>query len=715
MPRLLLLIPAHILNGISVALGIAIVQLVFGAVGGFVPALTASSGAIFASLADTPLAPSRTWRRVLTGAAVGCLSSVLVTLLKPYPGWMGLGTTVLAFTSMLAMAWGPRAGPISFVPVLALVFTLATPTTTAAADWRPLLEHAGWTVAGALLYLAWAYAISTWLQPRLRTLALASALEATSALLRSRARLLVDREPLAAASDTPLQSWIQRQTALDERFQTARDLLFAAPELSDATESPSGRSVQRQIAVLLLAVELRDNLLGSEADLDLLGRDAVAERVRETLSHNLQDIAAALDQAAAAVQFLRPLEVGEPVGDALAQANALDARHRPPLAQALLNRANHMVYDVGRMQATMRSSEAVQLPLGRQHLQLFVSPEGWPLAALKPHMTLHSPVMRHALRVGVALGSAYYLAESLPWASHPHWLVLSVAVVLRGNLEQTLARRDARVAGTTIGCLAVALLARFASPMLSTVIFIVAVGVAHSFVMRRYLFSAIAATLMALLQAHLVHPGDGYSVGERLGDTLLGATLAWGFSYLLPWWERRSIAGLVPRVLQGLSALAGEALRWPEPNVSDLKLRLARRSVYEAIGGIAAAAQRTEVEPQRVRVPLYALAGLLTRCHVLLAHLAAVRTLLTRRSADLKPEDARPALEATAAQLIRLLAADATAPFEDTGFLHPSSDIHGLPAATDVLQPWLQRRLEITAQAAARVAEAARALRAAAG
>ena len=709
-PRFLLHIPAHVLNGISVALGVAMVQAVLGAAGGFVAALTASSGAIFASLADTPLVPSRTWQRVLTGAAVGCTASVAVTLLKPYPGWLGLETSLLAFVSLLAMAWGSRAGPISFIPVLALVFALATP---AVPGWEPLLEHAGWTVVGALLYLGWAWASSTLLQPRLRTLALADALDGTAALLRSRAGLLVQPELLSTARDTPLQAWIQRQTVLDERFQTARDLLFAVATIDDPA-APAGRQVQQQIALLLLAIDLRDNLLGSEADLDLLGRDAVAEQVRETLSRNLNDIAAALDRMALAVRLMRPYAVGEPVGEALVRANALDRRLRPPLAQALLNRANNMVFDLGRMQATLLGNGTLNLPLDRTQLQLFVSPEGWPLAALKPHMTLHSPVMRHALRVGVALGSAYFRGEALPWASHPHWLVLSVAVVLRGNLEQTLARRDARVAGTTIGCLLVALLARFASPTLSTVIFLVAVGVAHSFVMRRYLFSAIAATLMALLQAHLVHPEDGYGVAERLGDTLLGAALAWGFSYLLPWWERRSIGNLVPRVLQGLNALAVEALRWPEADNSDLKLRLARRSAYEAIGGIAAAAQRTEVEPMSVRVPLYALAGLLTRCHVLLAHLAAVRTLLTRRSAELDPEDARPALEATTAQLGRLLAADATAAFDDSGLSPPSSDLEGLPAATDVLQPWLQRRLQVTAHAAAGVAEAARALRAAA-
>ncbi len=710
LPSLVDRLPAHLINGISVALGVALVQAVVGTLGGFVAALTASSGAIFASLADVPVAPWRTVRRVATAAAVGTLASVLVTFVRPYAGWLGLATSVLAFVSALALAWGPRAGPISFVPILALVFTLAAPSPTAL---LPVLEHAGWTALGALLFVGWATAMSTLLQPRLRTLGLATALGGTSALLRSRAGLLTDFDRHAARGEPPLQAWIQRQAALDEQLQNARDLLFAVADLDSA--APAAGRARGWIVVLLLAIDLRDNLLASEVDLDLLGDGALADRVRQALSSNLHAMADTLERMAEAVRSGEPLD-GQGGAEAgvdtlLFDPESLPGGRLPAIAQALVNRARNMRIDLGRMASVLAGAPAA-LPLDRAQLQLFVSPEGWPLATLRSHLTLASPVLRHALRVGFALGSAYYIAEALPWASHPHWLVLSVAVVLRGNLEQTIARRDARIAGTTIGCLLVALLAGVSTPTLSTVVFIVAVGVAHSFVMRRYLLTSIAATLMALLQAHLVHPEGGYGVAERLADTVLGALLAWGFSYMLPWWERRSVAALVPRVLAGLAALAAEALRWPEAERSDLQLRLARRSAYEAIGGIAAAAQRTTAEPQRVRVPLYALAGLLTRSHVLLAHLSAVRTLLARRSAELEPARAREALDTTAAELARLLSPDARAPFDDTSILRPEEDLLRPPPANDALTPWLQRRLHLTLQAAALVAEAARSLRA---
>ena len=125
-------------------------------------------------------------------------------------------------------------------------------------------------------------------------------------------------------------------------------------------------------------------------------------------------------------------------------------------------------------------------------------------------------------------------------------------------------------------------------------------GIAHSFITARYPVTAAAASVMALMQAHMVAPeARELGVFERIADTILGAALEWGFSYVWPWWERRGIDKLNDRVLKSLRALTSEVMRLPDPAQPDLKLRLARREVYEAVGAIASAAQRTGAEPSR--------------------------------------------------------------------------------------------------------------------
>jgi uncharacterized membrane protein YccC len=693
LPRPILRLPAHVINGLGVALGIGLIQILIGGTAGHAAALTASSAAVCTSLADVPLAPHRSWHRVLSAALLASVVGVLTLALRDSPLLLGLFIALTAFCSALALAWGPRAGPLSFVGILAFVFTMAAPE-------GPWLPHALWSLLGAALYIGWAVALSRLLQPAYRVLALASVLSATADLLRSRAALLAEAAGQPSAAPT-LQARIRSDAALEERLQAARDLLFAARD-----DAPS----RRQTTLLLLAIDLRDTLQASELDLDLLGRDALAERVRSALGANLNEIAAALDAmhdtlraAPAADAVAEPGGLLASLGEPMLPAD--DARAR--LLPVLLRRAQHMIDDVRRMREAMQADDA-QPPLQREQLQLFVSVEGWPLAALRRHGSLRSPMLRHALRAAAALGSAYFLARLLPWASHPHWLVLSVAVVLRGNLEQTLSRRNQRVAGTVIGCLLVLALGAYSTPLLSALVFLVAVAIAHSFVMQRYLVTAAAATVMALLQAHLAEPQAGFAIPERLADTLLGALLAWGFSYVLPAWEKGGLVRTVVRLTRAQSALAQQVLRWPQGAKADVELRLARREVYDALGSVAAVAQRTSAEPQSVQVPLYALAGLMASSHALLAHLAAVKLMLTRRASELDRSEADAALRDAAAEVAQRLAA-----VEQKGVVATDDpDARPLPAepADDVLMPWLHRRLQLTAQSAAQVAQTARAL-----
>jgi uncharacterized membrane protein YccC len=744
-PRLAMRLPAHVLNGLAVALGISLIQITLALTAGKLAALAAATGAICASLADLPIAPARTWRRVGMGALVGWASGLLVSLLRESGVTMGFTIIFLSFCSTMALAWGLRAGPLSFIPVLALIFTLAAPPPAGA---TALLIHTGWTAVGCLAYFSWAVLSSRVLQPRYRTLALATALQALAALLRSRAALLSRTE--TGGGTPPLQDWIRSQVALDERLQAARDLLFPA-----AGRPHTGPA----IAVLLQAVEMRDTLLAGELDIELLGHDGPAGQLRDRLrmhgtrvadavdamAQALRDFGMQVPSAAAAPLDETDIETGEavPAHPADAASNAAARAHTParvplfattdpryPLAVAFYGRARQMVAVLARMQAALRG-EATPLPLARDELQVFISPEGWPMDALRSQLTTRSPIFRHAVRLSLALGSAYFIGLALPWASHPHWLVLSVAVVLRGNLEQTLSRRNDRVLGTMIGCLLVLVLAQFAAPWLATAVFLIAVGISHSFTVARYLVTAAAASVMALMQAHMAAPdAASFGVFERVADTVMGASLAWGFSYLWPWWERRGIERLNERVLKSLRTLSTEVMRLPDATRPDLQLRLARREVYEAVGAIASAAQRTGAEPERVQVPMYALAEMLTRCHVLMAQLVAVRLLLARRGAQLEGAVAQKALADACVALNHALdnptvgtspqrgaPGAAGAPVVVSGTV-PSEDVDhtAVPAALpdSAVLPWLRRRLQLATRAARRVGLAAQALNAAA-
>lgn len=687
-------VPGPGLSGLVVGLGVGLIHLLFSVLAGGAAAQLATSGAVFASLAEQPDPVGRVWRRVLAAALLGCAAALVVVLLRPYPLALGGGIALIAFVATMTLAWGPRAGPLSFVPILALVFTMAQPPGEIGSFWTV----PGWNLLGALAYLAWSIAASLVLQGRYRRLALAEALRATAQLLRSRAGLLEER-PHEGGESAGLRAWIRDEAVLAERLQSARDLLFAAPD------TPRSR---RETAMLLHAIDLRDVLLASRLDLELLGQDPTARLVRERIASSLRHMAAALDPAHEALRLgSAPLAATDPrlVLDPLLGAARLpenDPRSR--LLPGLEDRLQHLAEDVSGIHALLRGgSEA--LPLSHDELQRFVAPEGWPLDALRAHLSPRSPVLRYALRAALALATAYFIARALPWTAYPQWLVASVAVVLRGNLEQTLARRDARVMGTVLGCLVVLWLAYVPSPLLLNLVFLAAVGVAHGYATLRYLVTAAAVTVMTLLQTHLLDPGMGFPIAERLADTLLGALLAWGFSYVLPSWERRSLPQALERVLQALQDYARQVLL-PQADAA-MAQRLARRRAYDALSAVAAAVQRGAVEPRQVRPPVRELLALLDHGQGLMAQLSAIRLMRLRRRIEPDPPETSRALQEAAQALQAALALQAPA---EAGAPGPRATEVALPAeppAQDAL-PWLQRRLEISLDNARQVGEAAR-------
>jgi uncharacterized membrane protein YccC len=641
---------------------------------------------VCASLPDVPNPPQRVLPRVLPAAGAAGVVTLLVGLADASLPLTVALVAVVAFVSLMTLAWGLRAGPLSFAPVLALVFAMAWDRTAGATSpWM----HALWVAVGGCVYAGWARLSATVLRHRLRELALANALRAAEQRVRSRAQRIAGA---VGPEEARIRASIADDVVLADALQAARDQVFAA------RRSPRSR---KQTDLVLGLIELRDLLLASRLDTELLGEDFPGRQWRSALADTLRQLATALRGLADAIQYGTPLpEVS--VETWRAHLAARLAEVRPPagdsrlhLVSALQSRVGHMMDDVAAMVARQASAPDPETPWTPERLAPFVSPEGWPLAALKPHLTLQSSVMRHALRSALALSLAYTLGAFLPWAAHPFWLMLSVAVVLRGNLEQTLSRRNERIIGTVQGCLLVLLLAHVSSVPLLSLCFIAAVGTAHAYVNRRYRVAATAATLMALLQPLMLAPGSDPAVAERLADTVIGAGLAWLFSFVLPSWERATLPRLAAQLRGALARHSANMLRWVPSAEEQIAQRLSRQQAYAALAALAAAAQRTRVEPERVRLPEAEIESALSHGYRLMALLGAVQHQVQRRSARLdasRAETALPLARKACVDILKGEPATGTDPAEI-----PDADAGAWPEhlGQQDLTPWLLRRLRL--------------------
>ncbi len=667
----------RVLNGLSVGLGLAVLSVLVYLAAGPVVAASASVGMLILSIGDQ-VSPARGKLRQiapLLWMAAPMTASVQFAHLLPDHSTPVIGALVCigGFIGMLGTAWGLRGGPLGFALLLAIVFAMSTPPPS---SWREALTHIAWFQVGACLFAAWAVFTAHVLNLRFRTQALAAAINELAVMLRQQSARL------AATGDrreNQLRALLGEQATLADKLQTARDLVL---------DLPATKRELRLTGMLVAAIRLREQALACELELDMQQTRGLAPPTMaqaQALEALWGDFGAHLDRVC--WSLFTGGELPPRLAESLVARIAEAPRAVPPSLHAAVDAM------CAEMQSLLRLAEhggdEPRLALAEQARDWprFRTSMRWPIAPLKRAMTGRSPVLRYALRVAIALLVGYNVGLHLPWAAHPQWILLTIAVVMRANIAQTLERRNARLIGTLIGCVLVtALLSLHPSVPAQFLVLALGAGIAHGFAQVRYLVAATAATVLALIQGHLLHTSGEFALLERLADTLIGTALAWAFSYVLPAWERRQLPALLKRLRTAQLQHARVALGSAELSTANADWRLARREVHDSLAAIALAAQRAQSEPLAVQPPLDLLEKVQLRSYRLLAQLGGLRTWREQPRA-LPDAEAQPVLAAHLARITAALeASSATTALPDEPIEARTETISGHEAAAQLHQ-----------------------------
>jgi uncharacterized membrane protein YccC len=604
----------RILNGLAVGFGLACLSVLVYLAAGATVAASASVGMLILSIGDQTAPARGKWRQMapLLWLAAPMTLAVQLAHLAPQHTTLLIGGLVCVggFIGMLGTAWGVRGAPLGFALLLAIVFAMSTPPPP---DARTAFAHVAWFQLGALLYTGYAVLSARALNERFRTLALAEALAELATMLRQQGARL------AATGDrreSQVRALLTEQAVLADKLQTARDLVLDEPQ--------STRQMQLA-AMLIAAIRLREQALACELELDMQdarSADAPTLAQAHALESLWRELAERLDQVCWGLFSA----TGLPVERGGATVDIAPERLPPSLRSACAAMLQEL-HGINQWADARGPAPPPELSARARDWPRFRSSMRWPLAPLRRALSGHSPVLRYAVRVAIALGVGYAVALHLPWAAHPNWILLTIAVVMRTNIAQTLERRNARLIGPFIGCvLGTALLSLHPSVPVQFALLAFGAGVAHGFAQVRYLVAATAATVLALIQGHLLHTAGEFALFERLADTLIGTLIAWAFSYVLPAWERRQLPALLKRLRNAQLQHAKVALGSVELASANADWRLARREVQDCLTAIANAADRARAEPLGVQPPLDLLERVQLRSYRLLAQLGGVRT-----------------------------------------------------------------------------------------
>jgi uncharacterized membrane protein YccC len=610
-----LFVGQHIVNGVTVSLGVIGVALAATAILGFNASQPATIGAISASISDQPSPWREKARAMGFGFALALLATSAIQLALPWPPLALLTIGAIAFASGMITGLGRWAIALGMQALIPMVFVLAFPRE----NFAGFLHIEILLAMGGFAYIAFALVATIVTDPSARRLVAGESIRELSVYLRAVAGVYDPEAEFEAAYGAA----IRQQAALSEQLQSARGLLLDHPR--------QGSESLRLAATIGILLDAFDALVAAQCDVQQIRAPHTAERL-------LKAIVAALRVGALDLEHLslELLTTGSPTlppdhqlaADALNRESArleADGRIEASDRAAFGATTRRIVLALGhirRLEKALSDDRETETAIAGVDLAAFVPKRSYSLKGLAPHLTLASPVFRYSLRLALAMMGGSVIAQFLGDSGHGNWVLLTIAVVMRANYGLTRQRRDDRVVGTLIGCV----IAAGAVAWLPAGALLAAQGLAlavtHSFVRLNYRLAAVGASVTALVSLHLVQPSLPAPILARLADTLIGAAIAHLFSFVWPHWEFSEAPGIARRLLARLAAFTGVALK---PDVSAQEYRLARKNVIEALAALSDSAGRMSVEPIAARRGLDEMAALLIAAHRLVAELSAAR------------------------------------------------------------------------------------------
>lgn len=558
--------PARLAWGAGLRAAAAImVPLILGRALGNPGMAWAALGGFNAALVDKDGSYSgRAWHLAVVSFS-SALAAVIAALLGHAPVTAIAGMAVWTTCAALGRAWGRTgqdAGTISSVTFAVSLATAATP--------EAALMRAVWLLAGS----GWAALIGLLLWPLRRLRPAQRAVGQCYAALGAMAREVAELARAGTEGATGRAHFDGVRTALEAAWRTL-----------PADRSPGGRSTEEE--VLLLHLHGADQALGSLAAYADAVDDIPPGALRDAAADEAASLAAFFDAAGARLMTGRgAVPHPEPSRMSALRGDAPEARHLLGLAWRVREFAD----------AAHEALEGRLPPLSAAVAARPASAEGW-LAPLRGHLSLHSVLLRHALRAGIVAAAAVAVAYALR-LEHGYWVTATALITLQPQRGTTLVKGLQRMGGTALGAtLAIAIPHVTTDPHLQVGILGALAVCTVAMLPVNYLAYTFLITptfvLLAEMQAGLWNLSF-----TRVIDTLIGGVIALAGAHLL--WappERRRFPEHAATAAETARDYLLACLAWPR--VAGEVVAARRRAAGLMLMELSASLDRARLETGR--------------------------------------------------------------------------------------------------------------------
>jgi uncharacterized membrane protein YccC len=580
------------------------------------------------------------------------LVTLVVSLCAPYFWLLTAVLVLLSFFASMMIVYGKKSMPLQLATLFIMTMSMEHHLTPLQA-----LAHAGLFTLGGIAYLGYAMGIAWLLRHRIKQQVLAEALFELAAYIDIKADFYDTRYNLAEQ----FNRLVRHQASLADKQQASRDLIL---------RSHQNRKDAIVVQIHVCMLDLYEQILSTHTDYAQLRVHLADSPALEALralaskcARDIESVAYAVTRKKASFQAIsyepelaaielelaelqRRVEAGKPAHEALA------------VLRAQRNKVRAIINMVGELHgASQKAYDSTPFWLDAD-MQPFLSQQKYEIGVLLSHLRMDSPVFRFSLRVAMAIACGLAIGTLLPYSAHSYWIILTIVIILRPSFSMTKQRRGDRIVGTVIGCvISAVILLFFNHPAVILAALILATIATPTFVYLRYRYTAIAVSIMILLQMNLAAGGNLHTITERLVDTFIGAFVATVFSFVLANWEYQSLPKLVQQVLAANGRYMEAAFELLQGKCrNDFPYRIQRKGLMDALAMLSAAMVRMLDEPASKRRAVEDINLFIVQNYLLVAHVAALRAILRRHVKDIPAREVNRMLAASHVQVGRALA-----------------------------------------------------------
>ncbi|OEZ85393.1 inner membrane protein YccS [Janthinobacterium sp. HH106] len=614
--------------GLRVAIGLVGLTLLTLEISDSATAMTVCIGALCTTLMDMPSPLRHKFNEMLASVLLCSAVTLLISLCGPVQ-WLLMTVLVLvSFLASMMVVYGKKSMPLQLAALFIMTMSMEHQMT-----WQQSFHHAGLFMLGGLIYLAYAMAIAWVLRHRIKQQVLAEALFELAAYIDIKADFYDTRFNLTEQ----FNKLVRHQSILADRQQASRDLILRS-------HKNSKDAIVVQVHVCML--DLYELILSTHTDYALLRQHLADSDVLKSLhdlaykaARDIESVAYAVTRKRASYAQISYDREWAEIEAEIARLHAKGDGAQEALAtlRAQRNKIRAILKMIAELHlATQKVYADVPFWSGAD-MAPFLSQQKYELKTLLSNLRLDSPVFRFALRVSMAISVGLLIGHWLPYAAHSYWIVLTIVIILRPTFSMTRQRRADRIIGTIIGCIITAIVIRFVhSNIVLMAILFLSIVATPTFIYLRYRYTAIAVSLMILLQMHLVAPSNPNLVSERLIDTLIGAAVATVFSFVLANWEYQSLPRLVRQVLNvNLSYMQASFALLQGKCFDDFAYRIERKRLMDSLAALSSALVRMLDEPASKQRAVEDINLFIVQNYLLVAHVAALRSILGRHASQL--------------------------------------------------------------------------------